>query len=50
MEFDALIKQERKIDFSGANIDLKADSDPFSGMDSNKKREILNKRFLSQGG
>lgn len=29
---------------------MKRDSDPFSGMDSNKKREILNKKFVNQGG
>lgn len=50
LDFEAMIKAERKVDLSGADIDLKRDSDPFSGMDSNKKREIMNKKFISQGG
>jgi hypothetical protein len=46
-----MIKAEKKvIDLGGAEIDVKGDKDPFSGMDSNKKREIMNKKFISQGG
>jgi len=33
---------KKVIDLAGAEIDVKSDKDPFSGVDSNKKREILN--------
>lgn len=46
-----MIKAEKKvIDLGDAVIDVKNDKDPFSGMDSNKKWEIMNKKFMSQGG